>query len=65
MVGAGQLHRVLEHVEKAGAKAVLVGDCQQLQSIEAGKIHIEQPVAVDIANGNARSLHKVSILLHL
>ena len=36
MVGAGQMSRVLDHVEKAGAKAVLVGDARQLQPIESG-----------------------------
>ena len=36
MVGAGQMGRVLDHVEKAGAKAVLVGDARQLQPIESG-----------------------------
>jgi len=36
MVGTRQLERVLSHVAEAGAKVVLVGDPQQLQSIEAG-----------------------------
>lgn len=36
MVGTRQLERVLSHASKAGAKVVLVGDPQQLQSIEAG-----------------------------
>ncbi len=36
MVGAGQMGRVLDYVEKAGAKAVLVGDARQLQPIESG-----------------------------
>ncbi|MEI2386167.1 Ti-type conjugative transfer relaxase TraA [Breoghania sp. JC706] len=36
MVGARQLERVLSHAREAGAKVVLVGDPQQLQSIEAG-----------------------------
>ncbi len=36
MVGARQLERVLSHAAQAGAKVVLVGDPQQLQSIEAG-----------------------------
>ncbi|WP_282611086.1 Ti-type conjugative transfer relaxase TraA [Pelagibius sp. Alg239-R121] len=36
MVGSKQLARVLETVDKAGAKAVLVGDSEQLQPIEAG-----------------------------
>ncbi|MGH6988380.1 MAG: Ti-type conjugative transfer relaxase TraA [Stellaceae bacterium] len=35
-VGTRQLERVLSHAAEAGAKAVLVGDPQQLQSIEAG-----------------------------
>jgi Ti-type conjugative transfer relaxase TraA len=34
--GTRQLERVLESVEKAGAKVVLVGDPEQLQAIEAG-----------------------------
>ncbi|PIT05468.1 conjugal transfer protein TraA [Bradyrhizobium nitroreducens] len=36
MVGTRQLERVLSHVADVGAKVVLVGDPQQLQSIEAG-----------------------------
>ncbi len=36
MVGTRQLERVLSHAAETGAKVVLVGDPQQLQSIEAG-----------------------------
>ncbi|MGX5723164.1 Ti-type conjugative transfer relaxase TraA [Shinella zoogloeoides] len=36
MVGTRQLDRVLSHAAEAGAKVVMVGDPQQLQSIEAG-----------------------------
>ncbi|GAA0307698.1 Ti-type conjugative transfer relaxase TraA [Rhodovulum strictum] len=36
MVGTRQLERVLSQAAEAGAKVVLVGDPQQLQSIEAG-----------------------------
>nr|WP_236823771.1 Ti-type conjugative transfer relaxase TraA [Blastochloris viridis] len=36
MAGTRQLERVLSHAAEAGAKVVLVGDPQQLQSIEAG-----------------------------
>ncbi|GIK49150.1 MAG: hypothetical protein BroJett013_18470 [Alphaproteobacteria bacterium] len=36
MVGTRQLERVLSHAAEVGAKMVLVGDPQQLQSIEAG-----------------------------
>jgi Ti-type conjugative transfer relaxase TraA len=36
MVGTRQLQRVLSHAADVGAKVVLVGDPQQLQSIEAG-----------------------------
>src|SRR6185437_11669075 len=36
LIGTRQLARVLEHVESAGAQAVLVGDPEQLQAIEAG-----------------------------
>jgi Ti-type conjugative transfer relaxase TraA len=36
MIGTRQLQRVLAHAQYAGAKVVLVGDVQQLQSIEAG-----------------------------
>jgi len=36
LVGTRQLARVMENVEKAGAKLVLVGDPEQLQAIEAG-----------------------------
>ena len=38
MVGTRQLERVLSHAAEAGAKVVLVGDPQQLQSIEAGAV---------------------------
>ena len=36
MVGTRQLERLLSHAAETGAKVVLVGDPQQLQSIEAG-----------------------------
>ncbi|KZC79194.1 conjugal transfer protein TraA [Sphingobium yanoikuyae] len=36
MVGTRQMERVLSHAADAGARVVLVGDPQQLQSIEAG-----------------------------
>ena len=36
MVGTRQMERVLSHAAQVGAKVVLVGDPQQLQSIEAG-----------------------------
>lgn len=36
MVGSRQLKRILDPVHEAGARAVLVGDPQQLQPIEAG-----------------------------
>ena len=36
MVGTRQLHKLLDCVHAAGAKAVLVGDPQQLQPIDAG-----------------------------
>lgn len=36
MVGTRQMERVLSHATEVGAKVVLVGDPQQLQSIEAG-----------------------------
>src|SRR5690606_24822205 len=36
MVGTRQMERVMSHAAEAGAKVVLVGDPQQLQSIEAG-----------------------------
>ena len=36
MIGTRQLHRLLGHIHQAGAKAVLVGDPQQLQPIDAG-----------------------------
>ena len=36
LVGTRQLARILEAVEHAGAKVVLVGDPEQLQAIEAG-----------------------------
>ncbi|BAV64475.1 Ti-type conjugative transfer relaxase TraA [Sphingobium cloacae] len=36
MVGTRQMERVLGHAASVGAKVVLVGDPQQLQSIEAG-----------------------------
>jgi Ti-type conjugative transfer relaxase TraA len=36
LVGSRQMQIVLDQVQKAGAKIVLVGDVQQLQAIEAG-----------------------------
>jgi Ti-type conjugative transfer relaxase TraA len=36
MLGSRQVARVLDEVKEAGAKAVLIGDPQQLQAIEAG-----------------------------
>ncbi len=36
MVGTRALARLVRHIERAGAKLVLVGDSAQLQSIEAG-----------------------------
>lgn len=36
MVGSRQMEKLLGHVERAGAKLILVGDARQLQSIEAG-----------------------------
>jgi Ti-type conjugative transfer relaxase TraA len=36
MIGSRQLERVLREVREGGAKAVLLGDAQQLQPIEAG-----------------------------
>jgi Ti-type conjugative transfer relaxase TraA len=36
MIGSRQMERLLAHVQAAGAKAVLVGDPEQLQAIEAG-----------------------------
>ena len=36
MVGTRQMERVLSHAADTGAKVVLIGDPQQLQSIEAG-----------------------------
>ena len=36
MVGTRQMHKVLEYAHNAGTKVVLVGDNEQLQSIEAG-----------------------------
>ncbi len=36
MIGTRQMKQVIEEVDKAGAKLVLVGDARQLQPIEAG-----------------------------
>ena len=36
MLGSRQLAKIIEQVHRAGAKAVLVGDPEQLQAIEAG-----------------------------
>lgn len=36
MIGSRQLERVLGEAERRGAKAVLIGDAEQLQAIEAG-----------------------------
>ena len=38
MIGSRQMHNVLSYIHAAGAKAVLVGDPQQLQPIDAGGI---------------------------
>ena len=38
MVGTRQMHKILEHAHDAGAKVILVGDNEQLQSIEAGHL---------------------------
>ncbi len=36
MIGSRQMHAILGHAEKSGAKVVLVGDPEQLQAIDAG-----------------------------
>lgn len=36
MIGSKQMHAILSHAEKSGAKVVLVGDPEQLQAIDAG-----------------------------
>ncbi|MEK8089282.1 MobF family relaxase [Thermithiobacillus plumbiphilus] len=36
MVGSRQMARLLDHIHRAGAKAVLIGDSRQLQPIDAG-----------------------------
>jgi len=36
LVGTRQMHQVLEYAHDAGAKVIMVGDNEQLQSIEAG-----------------------------
>ena len=36
MIGSRQMHAILNHAEKSGAKVVLVGDPEQLQAIDAG-----------------------------
>jgi len=36
MVGTRQMHQILEYAHEAGTKVILVGDNEQLQSIEAG-----------------------------
>ena len=36
MVGTRMMRQLVDHVEKAGARLILVGDAQQLQPIEAG-----------------------------
>lgn len=36
LLGSSQLDQLLHHIREAGAKAVLVGDPEQLQAIEAG-----------------------------
>lgn len=38
MVGSAMMMRLLSHVQKSGAKVVLVGDARQLQPIDAGQI---------------------------
>lgn len=51
MIGSRQMERVMAEVERAGAKLVLVGDAQQLQSIEAGasfRVLAERHGAIEI-----------------
>ena len=36
MVGSRQMARLLAHVERAGAKLVLIGDTKQIQAVDAG-----------------------------
>lgn len=49
LIGTRQFERVLERVEKAGAKVVLVGDPEQLQAIEAGGPFREVAAQVGVA----------------
>jgi len=37
LVGTSTLRAVLERVERTGARAVLIGDCHQYESVEAGR----------------------------
>jgi len=51
MIGSRQMERVLNEAARGGAKVVLVGDAQQLQSIEAGaafRVLAENHGAVEI-----------------
>ena len=58
MIGSRQLGRVLAEVHRAGAKAVLVGDAQQLQPIEAGAAFRAITDRVDAAGiGTIRRQH--------
>ena len=58
MIGSRQLGRMLAEVHRAGAKAVLVGDAQQLQPIEAGAAFRAITDRVDAAGiGTIRRQH--------
>ena len=60
MVGSAQMARVLEAVETAGAKAVLVGDERQLQPIEAGAAFRNIKDRLEVGHGEARNPHRAS-----
>lgn len=60
MVGTSQMQRILAEAERAGAKVVLVGDDQQLQSIEAGTAfkHIRETVGAVSLDEVRRQRHE-------
>lgn len=56
MVGTRQLARVLEAAETAGAKIILVGDPEQLQSIEAGAAF--RGIAAEVGVAELTEVHR-------
>lgn len=65
MVGTRQLCRLLEHVNQAGGRLLLVGDPAQLPEIDAGGLfrHLSQPQQRPaVLRGNQRQQHEWEVL---